>query len=38
MAIVTDDYGGTMGLVTIEVLVEELVGESGTNTMMSKRS
>lgn len=27
MAIVTDDYGGTMGLVTMEDLLEELVGE-----------
>lgn len=27
MAIVTDDYGGTLGLVTMEDLLEELVGE-----------
>lgn len=27
LAIVTDDYGGTMGLVTVEDVVEELVGE-----------
>ena len=27
MAIVTDDYGGTMGLVTMEDVLEELVGE-----------
>ena len=27
MAIVTDDYGGTLGLVTMEDVLEELVGE-----------
>lgn len=27
MAIVTDDYGGTLGLVTMEDILEELVGE-----------
>ena len=27
MAIVTDEYGGTMGCITIEEILEELVGE-----------
>lgn len=27
IAVVTDDYGGTMGIVSMEDLLEELVGE-----------
>src|SRR5439155_1501383 len=32
MAIVIDEYGSNAGLVTLEDLLEELVGEIGTNT------
>lgn len=36
MAIAVDEYGGTAGLVTLENVLEELVGKSATNSMWSR--
>lgn len=37
IAIVLDEYGASVGMISLEDLLEEIVGEIGMNMMTTKR-